>query len=92
MPSITDCSSIPTVQVDRCHLEEQMRPLLAWVLVFAFITVAGAARPAWAQAQPPAAPGLAPPQNAPANAQDLLQQIAQLKKELEEVERLEENL
>jgi hypothetical protein len=64
-----------------------MRPLLAWVLVFAIMTMAGAARRAWAQAQPPAAPGLAPPQNAPANAQDLLQQIAQLKKELEEVRR-----
>ena len=62
-----------------------MRPSFAAVFVVAVVVVAGAARPAWAQASPPAAPAMAPPQIAAADPQALLKEIAQLKTELEEV-------
>jgi hypothetical protein len=62
-----------------------MRSLSVWVLVVAVLAMAGIARPARAQASPPAAPGMAPPQSAASDPQALLKEIAQLRKELEEV-------
>ena len=62
-----------------------MRPIVVGVLAVAVVAAAGSARPALAQASPPGATGLAPPQIQAADPQALLKQIEQLKNELEEV-------